>query len=227
MEFEKNPDGTDKLDEQGNPIPVKIKDNKDEESAKVIGNLVEELKESRLKLGIAEGLLKANAEKKKEEEPKPLTDDEKLDALLDKKFQERQAAEAINNKKIAFEKFILEHKEFHPENDPTGLKKDALQKRFNEFNVESLKTVEEFTSKIKDAKTLLMGNDNPLDISLGKIPNSEIPVPGANPAGRKVEELTPKELKLAQTTGKTKEQILKLKISNPEYLKTLLEYVPD
>lgn len=227
MEYQKNEDGTDKLDEQGNPIPLEITNDKDKEAAKVNAQLVEEIKELRLKLGVTQGLLDAK-EKEPEIDPnKVLTDDEKLELLLEKKLKEKDALNAQANKKAAFEKFVAEHKEFDPENDLTGLKRDALQKRVNQFNTDGLKTVEEFLSVIGDANKLLQGNDNTVETTReqnlysnpGKVNNS--------PNGKKEEILTPKELKLAQQTGKTKEQILKLKLKNPEYLEGLLKFVRD
>ena len=227
MEYQKNEDGTDKLDEQGNPIPVEIADEKEKEFAKVNTQLVEEIKELRLKLGITEGLLK---DKEKEPVIDPnhvLTDEEKLEVLLDKKLKEKTALDAKANKKAAFEKFVAENKEFNPENDPTGLKRDALQKKVDRFNTEGLTTVDEFLSVIGEAKTLLLGNDKPIEPSREQNLYSNPGKLNNNPSGKKDDELTPKELKLAQQTGKTKEQILKLKLKNPEYLEGLLKYVRD
>ena len=227
MEYQKNEDGTDLLDDDGNPIPVEIADDKVKEVAKVNTQLVEEIKDLRLKLGITEGLLK-DKDKKPEIDPnKQLTDEEKLELLLDKKLQEKEALDAQANKKAAFEKFVTDNKEFNPENDPTGLKRDALQKKFNRFNTEGLTNVDDFLTVIGEAKTLLLGNDKPIDTSKsinsysnpGKINN--------NISGGRESKLTPKELKLAQQTGKSEEQILKLKQKNPEYLEGLLEYVRD
>ena len=228
MEFEKNPDGSDKLDENGQQIPVKIIDDKEKEAARVNANLVEEIKDLRLKLGISEGLLKEKSEKKPEVDPnKVLTDEEKLEALLDLKLKERDALNAQANKKAAFEKFVTEHKEFNPENDPTGLKRDALQRKFNSFNTDEFTKVEEFLSVIGDAKTLLSRNDSTIETprepnlysNPGKLPN--------NPPAKRNDELTPKELKLITQSGTTKERILKLKATNPEYLEGLLAYVRD
>ncbi len=227
MEFEKNPDGTDKLDEQGNKIPVKIIDDKEKEAAKEKENLVEEIKALRLKLGITEGLLKEK-EKKPEIDPNHVpTDEEKLEALLERKLKEKAALDAQANKTAAFEKFIAGNKEFDPENDPTGLKRDALQKKLNQFNIDGLSTVDEFLSVIGDAKTLLLGNDSPVDTTRdknlysnpGKLPN--------NPPIKRNDELTPKELKLMAQSGTTKERIMKLKATNPTYLESLLEFVRD
>lgn len=227
MEYQKNEDGTDKLDDDGNPIPVEIADDKVKEVAKVNTQLVEEIKELRLKLGITEGLLK-DKDKKPELDPnRQLTDEDKLELLLDKKLQEKEALDAQANKTAAFEKFVTENKEFSPENDPTGLKRDALQKKFNLFNTNELTKVEDFLTVIGEAKTLLLGNDKQVDTSKSINSYSNPGRINNNVLGNRESKLTPKELKLAQQTGKTEDQILKLKQKNPEYLAGLLDYVRD
>lgn len=226
MEYKKNPDGTDFLDENGNKVPIEITD-KEKEAAKVNSQLVEEIKDLRLKLGISEGLLKAKEDDEPVTPPAPLTDEQKLEALLDLKLKERDALNAKANKTAAFEKFIAENKEFSSENDPTGLKRNALQEKFNRFNTEGLAKVEEFLSVIGEAKTLLLGNDSIVDTTRDRNPLPNPPRSPNNPLGKPDNDLSPKELKLAQQTGKTKEQILKLKLKNPEYLAGLLEYVRD
>lgn len=226
MEFQKNPDGTDKLDEQGNPIPVTITDDKDKEFAKVNKQLVEEIKEMRNRLSVAEGLLKEKNEVPPDTN-KQLTDEEKLELLLEKKLKEKEALSAKANKQAAFEKYIAEHAEFNPENDPTGLKKEALLKKINQFNTDGLKTIEEFTSVIGDAKILLLGTDKTTDTSRDINPYSNPPKTNNIPPGNKSNDLSSKELKLMQQSGVSKEKILKLKATNPEYLETLLEFVRD
>ena len=227
MQFEKNPDGTDKLDEQGNPIPVKVIDEKELEAAKEKENLVNEIKDLRVKLGVTEALLKDKAENPPVDPNRILTDEEKLELLLDKKLKEREALNAQANKTAAFERFIKENKEFSPENDPTGLKRDALQKKFNSFNTEGLSKIEEFLPIIGDAKRLLQSPDSQVDISKGNNPYPNPPTPRGMPPAKPDEVLSPKELKLVQITGKTKEQILKLKLKNPDYFRSLLDFVRD
>lgn len=232
-EYEKNPDGTDKLDEEGNPILVKKVTDEELEVARVKkleednSSIVGELKEIRLKLGVAEGLLKSKEKEPEIEPKKDLTEDDKITLVVKKVLDEKDASDAQANKKAAFEKFVTDNKEFNPDNDPTGLKRDALQKKFDSFNTNEFVRIEEFLSVIEDSKTLLLGNDKLIDTSK----DSENPYPNSNPKnkikGKEEEELSPKELKLAETTGKTKEQILKLKIKDPDYLESLLEYVRD
>ncbi|MCK9371298.1 hypothetical protein M0R04_15400 [Candidatus Dojkabacteria bacterium] len=228
MEYQKNEDGTDKLDEQGNPIPVEIEDEKGKEADKVIANLVEEVKDLRLQNSLVKQLLD-----KKEEVPitpdpnKVLTEDEKIALAVEKILQSKESSNAQANKKAAFEKFIIDNKEFNPDNDPTGLKRDALQKKFNRFNTEGLTSVDEFLSIIGEAKTLLLGNDNLIDTTKDKNPYSNPPTPRGNPPAKPNEVLTPREIKLAETTGRTKEQILKLKLKHPEFIAELLQHVKD
>lgn len=227
MEFEKDENGVEILDEQGNKIPIKIIDAKDEEFAKVKDQLVSEIQELRLKLGMTEGLLKEK-EKVPESDPnKLLTDEQKLEAIVDKRLQAQAVSNAQANKKAAFEKFIIDNKEFSPENDPTGLKRNALQEKFNRFNADGLTKVEEFLSVIGEAKTLLLGNDSSIDTTKGTNPYSNPPKNPNNPPAKRNDELTPKELKLIAQSGTTKERIMKLKATNPEYLRNLMEYVRD
>lgn len=228
MEYQKNEDGTFILDEQGEKIPVEIINNEVKESDKVLANLVEEIKDLRLQNGIIKGLLD-----KKDETPivpdpnKVLTEDEKVASIVEGILQKKESSNAQANKKAAFEKFVTENKEFNPDNDPTGLKRDALQKKFNRFNTDGLISVDEFLSVIGEAKVLLLGNDKPIDITKDKNPYSNTPTPRNNPLAKDNEELSPKEIKLAETTGKTKEQILKLKLKHPEFIAELLTHVKD
>lgn len=230
MEYQKNEDGTDKLDEQGNPIPVEITD-EEREAAKIktaIAPLVEEIKELKTSNSMLKDMIKNNEKSTPPEDPnKVLTEEEKIEALLDRKLADRLASDAQANKKAAFEKFITDNKEFHPDNDPTGLKRDALQKKFNQFNTDGLTKVEEFIAVIGDAKTLLLGNDSQQSASKNNNSYSQSPTPRGNPPAKKDEVLTPRELKLAEQTGRTKEQILKLKTKHPELVQNLLEYVRD
>lgn len=226
MEYKKNEDGSDALDEQGNPIPVDNTDkNPEDDNKKVIANLVEELKELRLEKGIIQDLL--DAKKTEEEKPKVGSDEEKITQLVEKTLKEKESLNAKANKKAAFEKFVIENKEFHPENDAAGLKRQALEKKFNQFNTGELTSIDEFYSVIGDAKSLLTGNDNRSENQRDKNPLPNPPTPKSDPSGKVPSELSPKEIKLMEQTGRTKEQILKIKKSHPDFFEELLEHVRD
>lgn len=226
MEYQKNEDGEFILDENGEKIPVKTT-KKDEESDKdkVIADLVEQIKDFRLQ----NATMKDVIEKGKEtppETPKELTEDDKIALKVKEALQAEKSSNAQANKKAAFEKFVADNKEFHPDNDQTGLKRDALQKKFNLFNTDGLVTIEEFYSVIGDAKKLLLGNDTPKEPSEEvKSPHSSTPTPKSHPNGKPDDVLTPEELKLAETTGRTKEQIIKLKAKHPDLVDDLSRYI--
>lgn len=226
MEYKKNADGTDFLDENGNKVPIEVTNDTDE-AAKVKAQLVEELKELRLQNGLMKGLLeKANTPPEPLPDPnKVLTEDEKIALKVKEILNSEKASDAQANKKAAFEKFVTDDMEFNPENDPTGLKRDALQKKFNQFNTDGLSTVEEFMAVIGDAKTLLKGNDTRLEPSKVKTPYSNVPTPQSKPNGREEEVLSPQEIKLADSTGRTKEELLKIKLKHPDLVRDLLEFV--
>lgn len=227
MEFKKNPDGTDFLDENGNKVPVEITDEA-KEAARVNAQLVEELKELRLKNGLMKDLLdKAATPPTPPTPPAQLTEEDKINLAVEKILSSKEASNAQANKKAAFEKFVKENKEFDPENDPTGLKRDALEKKFNRFNTDGLTTIDEFTSLIGEAKVLLVGHDIPTDTSRVPTPFSNVPTPKGSPQGKPDEILSPKELKLAETTGRSKEELIKLKLKHPDLVRDLLEFVRD
>lgn len=225
MKYQKNDDGSFVLDNEGNPI-VELTD-EEKEAAKDKSQLVDELKELRLKNGLMKDLLE-----KKEELPAPApaapTEDDKIISVIKKVLDSEKASNAQANKTAAFEKFVAEHPEFNPENDSLGLKRNALEKKLAQFNVTGLTTLDEFYTVIGDAKRLLTGNDNQSTTPTGtQIPNSQTPTPKPNPSGKKDDELTPQELKLAEKTGRTREQMLKIKLKHPDLLRDLLEHVRD
>lgn len=231
MEYKKNSDGSDMLDENGNKIPVEITDEGSEADKKIaaaIAPLVEEIKGLRT----SNGMLKDLLDKKEDPTPTPpaaATEEEKLAVAVKKVLDAQKSSDAQANKRIAFDKFIADNKEFHPDNDTLGLKQDALTKKFARFNTDGLQTVEDFYSVVGDAKNLLMGNDNQSDTYRDQRQNSiqQPPIPRNSIKPGIDNELSPKERRLMETTGRTKEQILKMKKNHPEMLEQILEFVRD
>lgn len=226
MKFKKNADGTDMLDANGNPIPEVNTDVTVEEAARlkqVNDALVEELKQERKKKQeLAEELARKNNPPAPAPEPSQI--EKEVEAVLAKK----EASKAQANKSAAFEKFISLNKEFHPENDPTGLKRQALETKFNRFNLQGVIEERDFFDAIKDAHRLLGGTDTPPVISK-EIPNpySTTPTPTPTPTPAPDGDLTPKEKKLMEKSGWTKEKLLKLKADKPDYLESLLVHIRD
>lgn len=230
MEYKKDKDGNFLLDENNEKIPVELTDEQKEADAKLtaaLAPLVEEVKELRLERGMLKDLLKTKEEITPLKPAEPVTEEEKLSAAIKKALDAEKSSNAQAAKRTAFEKFIMENKEFHPDNDSLGIKRDALQKKFAQFNTDGLSTVEEFTSVIGDAKRLLVGNDNRQVTTDGRTIIPQAPIPRNSLKPIVDQELSPKEIKLMETTGRSKEQLLKMKKNHPDMLEGLLEFVRD
>lgn len=227
MEYKKNEDGTDMLDENGNPIPVEPQGEPagTDAIASAIAPLVSELKELRASNSLLKDMLEHKEDPKPEQPVQPVTEEEKIAAIVKNVLQANKSSDAQANKEAAFEKFVAANKEFHPENDSLGLKAKALKDKFNQFNTEKLSSVDEFLAVISDAKRLLVGNDTQPEPSLdvNKLPSS--PAPRNQPSSKPTEELSPLEIKLAEQTGRTKEQIIALKKKHPDLIADMLEHI--
>lgn len=228
MEYEKDSNGEFILDNNGEKIPKVT--NSDEDTDKKIKEamapLVEEIKELRAERGLYKDLLEGKTPK--QDEPKtPLTEDEKIAAAVSKALSAEKSANAQANKTAAFEKFVNANKEFHQDNDSFGIKREALKKKFLQFNTDGLFSEEEFTSVIRDAYRLLVGNDKQPEASERQPFTPQPPIPRVIPKVHVVSELSDREKKLAEQTGRSPETILKLRQKNPEFLEELLKYVRD
>lgn len=183
-------------------------------------SLVGELTETRPKLREKDEALEAAkaalaaAVAKNNETPEDTKIAEAVRVELNRKEEER----AVANKKQAFDKFVSDNKEYHPDNDPGGIKKAALEAQFNRFNQAGLVEVDAFMRLIGDANALLRGIDTTRQMN-PQIPSTPTPVtpPNALPDN----ELTSEETELIQNNGWTKEQYLTLKGKMPDYFESL------
>jgi hypothetical protein len=192
----------------------------------VVQNLVNELKDERTLKQTAEA--KATALEAKLNAPvvvppvieAPIAEDptKVFERLMAQKEQEvadvaRQTAEA---------KFKDAHKEFHPENDPGGLKYAAFEKTLARLNTTGLKTEAEFLSVHNDALRL-MTQPAPQETTFA--PYADTPSNGGgSPHQTDVNGLSPQEKKLIASVGWTEERYLKLKKQRPDYVKQVLEF---
>ena len=199
-----------------------------EEFAKLKGDfttVVDELKELRKK----NQELAASAEKPAEA-PKVDNNDigTQVASIVHELRKQEKEAEAKNNKTIAFEKFVSENKDFHPDNDPTGLKRKALEEKLSRFNTNGLESISDFYSVVGEASILLQGNDTHVNTSKEiNNPYTSTGFPKVAPSGLKVSSLTPKEQKLVDQGFTTEEKLKKLKVSQPSFYNQLMERVND
>lgn len=209
-----NPEGTPGANPEGEQKPISAEDQKS------IVNELKALREAKRKADEA----KEAAEKALQESQLANKDDVtlKVEEVLAKQARDR----AISNKESAMKLFISEHKEFHEDNDPAGIKLQALKNKFAMFNVDKLTEVADFMSVIKDAYALLAGNKSqPQESSV----NVNTPISqgsGTPPATVHADkDLSPKELKVVQSGKYSKERLLELKEKRPDFYETIMEYV--
>lgn len=224
MKYKKNADGTDLLDNDGNPIP---EENTNEET--ITPEEAKRLKDAEVSL-LAEvvDLRKKNRDLTEKKEPKietPVVEDEatKLANAVKKVLTEEKMENVKSEKKLAFERFITEHKEFHPDNDPTGLKRQALEEKLKDYNTEVM-SLDKFYDVIGEAQLLLTG-DNKSNTNRIANPYSSSAPSRLMPKVVVNDKLTPQERKLVDRGSATEEYILKLREKRPHYLRQLLANV--
>lgn len=193
-------------------------------------NLIGELKDDRKRRqeltdeieNLKEDLKKATEQSVKNEN----IDSTKVADVVRNVLSEEAASKAKDNFKVAFEKFVNENKEYHEENDASGLKRDALERKLKRFNTEGLYDIDDFYSVIKDANNLLRGPDTPRQASEGQNINSP-----STPSSKTAPQTVPQESDLSETEknvieriGMSKERFQKLKERDPRYVEDLMQY---
>ena len=186
-------------------------------------NLVEEVKDMR----VNNRKLKEQVElltKEPEPTPAPDTDEDKTKDIVRTVLKEDKALRAKGNQTAAFKKFISENKEFSEDNDPTGLKREALETKLKRFNQEGLESIEDFHSVIEDANALLGGNTSS---KATVVETTSTPVPSNDPIPQPSKDLNPKEEKLIESIGWDKDKYLKTRAKRPDYVEDLLAEIRD
>lgn len=177
-----------------------------------------ELRKSRAdketELQLAKEALVAAAEKNNQN-----PEEAKIAEVVTKVLSQEKLGQAERNKKAAFDKFVAENKEYHPDNDPGGIKAKALETQFNRFNLNGLVEVDDFMKVIGDSNNLLRGIDTPRQPST-QVPSSPHSV--VAPSSQQVSELSPAEQALIERNGMTQEKYLALKAKMPDFAAALL-----
>lgn len=140
-----------------------------------------------------------------------------------------KASRAKENKSRAFEKFIIEHKEFNSENDPTGKKREALQNKFNSFRDDGFTEVNEFYSLIADASKLLGVDTTPKTSVESEVPNpyTSTPLTHVTPSIVDTKGISDLDKQLMEQNGWSEEKFLGLKQKNPTFVQSLYKYVQN
>lgn len=206
------------------------------QKSQAASNLVSEVKEIREKKQLAESE-KATLEAKLKEvddlknlDPKELTS-EKIDSIINERLNEslskKNAEERTKNQESAFTKFIETHKEFDESNDTGGIKLGALKKKLSMFNLDSQKSVEDFSGIFENARLLLKKEESIVKDTIIN-PNSHTSSNETStlPAEILEDNLTSIEQKIIDRSfgGDTK-RYLEQKSKRPDYVETLLKWV--
>jgi len=170
------------------------------------GNTVEELK--------VERKLRQEAEDKL----KPKDD---VSVKIQEALEEERKRGAGLNRLTALKKFQEKNKEFHPENDASGLKVAALEREFGSFNTSELSSEEEFESYYEKASILLSKKGTMKESETIK-PDLDTSKNTQQPKERVDSKLDAKEQQLLKELGWTEERYLKVKASQPRFVSELL-----
>lgn len=182
--------------------------------------VVEELKTTRsAKQQIQDEKDKLELALKAKEQGITETPEETVKRLL----SERDKSTAAANKQKAEDKFKNLNKEFHPDNDPGGIKFKAVMDKINSrFSTSNLTSEDEFLDVYKDAFKLI--KDAPREQGKDYNPNAFTPN-GGTPPPREVNAggLSDKEKKLIESLGWSEDRYKKTKASNPDFVDSLLK----
>lgn len=185
-----------------------------------VNSTVEELKELRKKKQDAEDLLKAQGKLSTDVDPVQKAREAAMAVLNEEKSKqiEMTRQEFENNFKIS-------NPEFLPSNDVGGLKFAAFKKVLDRFNLSSVTNVNELKTIYGDALTIMNGTTYK--------PRTESNPYAFSPASRgsvqdaPENDLSPREQKLIESVGWTKEKYLKLKVRQPGFIAGLIAQVKD
>lgn len=142
-----------------------------------------------------------------------------------KKVLEAKEAETLAEKRASIEqKFKESRTEFHPDNDPGGLKYTAFQQKLARINLNGLKTEEEIWEAFNDAYIIMNKGKTDVQVDFNPYAATSKNTSG-EPKGNVNNKLGTNEQKLIAQLGWTEERYLKVKKSQPHYVETMLSHI--
>lgn len=171
-------------------------------------NVVNELKELRAK---------------KPDQIDPAMIETKAKEIVERLLNEESGKKFTEIRIDAEKNFKQSFKEFHPDNDPGGIKYTAFQNTLTKMNLSGLKTAEEFAEAFEDAYLVM----NKKSIKNGAYSNHADLNPIFAPDARSVDgdNLSLKELKLIKQQGMDKAVYIKMREKRPSYVQELLKWI--
>jgi len=172
-----------------------------------LNGVVEELKELRVK----------NREQKPQENNNVDNEAKTRELLLNILNEERSKQSEMNRTEFE-ERFKSSNPEFQPANDIGGIKWNAFKQTLNRFNLSNV-SGSDLEKTYKDALRLMRDtNDDSKNNANSFSPASR----GTNQRQVTDNDLLQEEIDLMNSVGWTKEKYLKLKASQPDYVRSLL-----
>jgi hypothetical protein len=153
------------------------------------------------------------------EQPTPATD---AAEVVKQALEARDREDAQRSKASAETAFKNSHKEFHPDNDPGGLKFEAYKAYLKKFSDSGLKSEKDFSTLYEDAYVLMNKGQSPKDERI--TPSPHVPLNPSNPP-REIssDKLTYEEKRVVERLGWTEDKFLKMKETRPDYIKSLFK----
>lgn len=159
--------------------------------------------------------------KLKQTPPVPPTDD--VTKTVTTLLAQRDTETAQANLKNAEVRFQESHKEFHPDNDPGGIKYAAFKAKLSRFNTSGLRSEADFLAVFDDALRLM--TDSPAPQTKVNPPAHTPSGTGSAPTSVTESPLSSKEQQLLKQMGWDEARYLKIKEKRPHYVQTLLNYM--
>lgn len=149
--------------------------------------------------------------------------EEKAKEIVNQILNEKSGKEATESKVVAEGEFKQKFKEFHPDNDPGGIKYAEFQKTLSRINTSGLKTKEEFAEAFEDAY-LVMNKKSIKKDSYSNLSDGN-PSLGGNVKEVDGSGLSATEITLIAQQGIDKDKYLKMKAKHPSYVNQLLNRI--
>lgn len=145
-----------------------------------------------------------------------------VQAQIDEAFAKREQERISVLREETIKKFKETHKEFHPDNDPGGIKYAAFEQKLSRINTNGLTSSDEFLGAFDDALALLNRGGGASHQPYNN-PNASSSQYTPSPKSADANGLSSKEQELIKSKGWTEERYLKLKKSQPQFVESLLK----
>lgn len=148
-----------------------------------------------------------------------------VEEQVEKALAAKDAKKIVELQGTAETKFKAAHSEFHPDNDPGGIKYAAFLKHKARINLTGLTTEDDILEAYDDAFLLMKKDESKVEGTNFNPYAHSSKNSSSEPKGSVNNKLSSKEARLIQDLGWTEERYLKIKTSRPHYVETMLSHI--